>query len=120
MFSKKEGKLKRENKLDGKKEIHKKKKELIYPDLRSRACVPFDIPLALTWVFVVFVNIHCALVLRLLEVQRKREANGARPLIMRGILKSRQLVENLRLSFELLSYAFHKMTVEQKDRRKLH
>jgi len=29
MFSKKEGKLKRENKLDGKKEIHKKKNSFI-------------------------------------------------------------------------------------------
>jgi len=33
---------------------------------------------------------------------------------MREILKSRQLVENLRLSSELLLYAFHKTTVKQK------
>lgn len=64
----------------------------------------------------VFVNIHRTLAFRLLKVQRKREANGAGPLIMRGILKSHQLVENLRLSFELLSYAFHKMTVKRRDR----
>lgn len=95
-----------------------KKKELIYPDLRSPALRSIWHSARSNFVFfVVFVNIHRAFALRLLEVQRKREANGTRPLIMRGILKSRQLVENLRLSLELLSYAFHKITVNRQEKR---
>lgn len=111
--------LRERGKIDS-AEIRKKKKKrnsfILTSDLRSiwhSACSNF------VFFVVIFVNIHRALALRLLKVQRKREANGARLLIMRGILKSRQLVENLRLSFELFSYVFHKMTVKRKKSEKI-